>query len=241
MRALILAADRSHRLGNLCEQKPSCMISLNRKPLIQHQTDTLRQAGTKELAIVSGYQSQCLRGRADRDFFNARWAESGVVRSLITASVWFGTESVIVSYGDVFFTRETVQKLVASDADIGVVYDPNWLSLWQARYENPLSEAESFSIDDSGAITEIGGPAKQLKNVKGQFTGLLRISENGWWTIMKTLSQFCDQQIDRMDTTELLKHVINQGGRVTGVTNHGEWGEVVVPSDLPIYEQRLAS
>ena len=43
--------------------------------------------------------------------------------------------------------------------------------------ENPLDDAESLKIDKNNYITDIGKKVKNLKDIKGQYIGLTKISK----------------------------------------------------------------
>ena len=43
--------------------------------------------------------------------------------------------------------------------------------------ENPLDDAESLKLDKKYYITDIGKKVKNLKNIRGQYIGLTKISK----------------------------------------------------------------
>ena len=62
----------------------------------------------------------------------------------------------IVSYGDIIFEERIVQKLIDSQSDMSVIVDEKWHDVWKLRFENPLNDAESMRINESGNITNLG-------------------------------------------------------------------------------------
>ena len=43
-------------------------------------------------------------------------------------------------------TVGSTQLIKMTSGDIVITYDPNWLSLWEMRFEDPLIDAENFSV-----------------------------------------------------------------------------------------------
>ena len=63
-----------------------------------------------------------------------------------------------------------------STSDITILYDKNWKQLWEKRFENPLSDAETLKLDNKNKILEIG---KKLivKKYRSQFMGIFKTSQ----------------------------------------------------------------
>ena len=55
MRAIILAAGRGSRLGAGSDDLPKCLLEVGRRRLIEHQLETLSEAGVGPVPMVPGY------------------------------------------------------------------------------------------------------------------------------------------------------------------------------------------
>ena len=53
MKVIILAAGQGTRLRPLTDNKPKCMVELLGKPLIQHQIESFRRNGIKDIHIAT--------------------------------------------------------------------------------------------------------------------------------------------------------------------------------------------
>ena len=69
-----------------------------------------------------------------------------MVSSLECASEWLSNSNFIISYSDIFYTKEAVRLLLNQEAEIAITYDTNWLAHWSERFDNPFEDAESFSV-----------------------------------------------------------------------------------------------
>ncbi|MBF0332830.1 MAG: phosphocholine cytidylyltransferase family protein [Alphaproteobacteria bacterium] len=236
MRAIILAAGRGSRLGELTGDRPKCLVELFGQPLLRTQITALREGGVDEIAVVRGYRGETLDGFGTAFFENPRWSETNMVMSLAAAAPWLREEPCVVSYSDIFYPPDLVRRLASTTAAIAIAYDVNWRALWSRRFADPLSDAETFAVDESGLVVEIGAKPRRFEEVRGQYMGLLRIAPQGWAWIEALLAEIGPPAADRLDMTGLLGRLVAAGKPIQGVPFDGVWGEVDSPSDIAVYE-----
>lgn len=231
MRGLILAAGRGSRMLALTGERPKCFVPLHGKTLLEWQLEALHGANVTEVAIATGYRNESFTRTDVTYIHNPRWAETNMVATLACGGDWLQADDTIVSYSDIVYRSEIVTKLAGAKADIAISYDKDWLSQWSARFDDPLSDAETFRLGDDGAIREIGKKPKALSEVEGQYMGLLRFTPKGWAAVRKFLDE---RPIDRLDMTTLLNGLIEAGHRIEAVPIEGGWFEVDSQRDLDV-------
>ena len=234
MRAIILAAGRGSRMKDLTRDMPKCFIKLHGKRLIDWQLSSLRGANIKNIAVVTGYKKSMFLDNLHY-FVNENWHESNILASLLRAKDWLARYPCIVSYSDIVYSCDTIEKLKTIKEPIGITYDKNWLSLWSARFVDPLTDAESFKINSEGFLTEIGRKPKNNNEVEGQFMGLLKIEPSGWKKICGVLKQFTQEEKFQMDITTLLRKLLEMQFKISTVPIQDSWYEVDSESDLAYY------
>ncbi len=234
MKGIILAAGRGERLGSLTKNQPKCFTKIQGKPLIQWQLQALQSTGISDIAVVTGFRSDCFSYDLTY-FFNDQWAVSNMVTSLLTASAWLEKETCIVSYSDIVYSADVVQSLQATSGDVVISYDPNWLELWQLRFEHPLDDAETFRTRH-GRLLEIGAQPESINNVEGQYMGLLRITPAGWRQMTDCLATLPVRTQQQLDLTGLLSRMVMQGVNIRTVPITDRWFEVDTVRDLACYE-----
>lgn len=240
MKAIILAAGRGSRLGDITARQPKPLTPLAGKPLLQWQLDALRAAGVDDVSIVSGYCAEALESYGERRIHNPDWSHSNMVRSLLCADAILSAEPTLVCYGDIVYRPATIVALAASSAPLAISYDLDWHALWSARFDNPLSDAESFRQRD-GQLLDIGQPASTLADIEGQYMGLLKFTPTGWQEVTSLLENLAPGQIDKLDMTSLLRALLERNTSIQTIPVHGGWVEVDNPSDIALYEQRIAT
>ena len=235
LKGIILAAGRGSRMGNLTDDLPKCRTKFKGKELIQWQLESLKQAGIDDISIVTGYLAETFEFKLNY-FNNKIWKLSNMVRSLLSAKTWLENYDCVISYSDIIYSKSAVKKLIEKQGDIVISYDPNWKTLWKKRFVNPLSDAETFKIDNKGILTEIGKKTKTFNDIEGQYMGLFKISPRGWLKIKTHIENLDENEINLMDMTTLLNFLINKNISIYTSAIDDKWYEFDTESDLIIYE-----
>lgn len=240
MRVIILAAGRGRRMLSQTETKPKCLIEVGGKALIDWQISAFREAGLLDIGLVTGYKSELLKEYALKQFHNPKWATTNMVFSLLAAKEWLIKYECVIGYSDLFFQAPGLIPLLNSGCKLKVLYDPNWRSLWEARFDDPLSDAETFKINDQGLITEIGKKTKAIDEIQGQYMGLVKISPDAWKSVLSTLDNLSSVQIRNLQMTKLLQLLIETKSiDVCAVPYFGFWSEVDSQTDLEFLSAQL--
>lgn len=235
--AVILAAGRGSRMKGLTEEKPKCLLELAGRPLLHWQLDAMRVAGITDIVVVRGYRASLLVG----DFAtveNPRWADTNMVQTLLCALPHTLNKTVLVSYADIVYKPEHVQQLLETTGDICITYDTDWETLWSLRNENPLDDAENF-LAENGKLIDIGGRAKSLADIHGQYMGLLKFTPKGQREIIEYVASLPPAMADKLDMTSLLKCLLAQGLEVNVCAVSGGWCECDTEDDIRQYEQTI--
>lgn len=241
MRAVILAAGRGSRMGDLGEDRPKCLVELEGKPLIERQIAALRRGGVEEIGVVRGYRADMIDFPGLCYFANERWAETNMVMSLAAAAPWLRSGPVIVSYADIFYRGELVRGLAAAAGKLAISYDREWRSLWRRRFADPLADAETFRLNSAGQLIEIGGKTVRIEEIEGQYMGLLKFTPPAWRAVEMILGALDASTRDRLDMTGLLQRLLAQQFIIDTFGTDGQWGEIDNAEDVALYRSMIAN
>ena len=159
-----------------------------------------------------------------------------MLQSLRCVSNKLNQSICIVSYSDIFYDVETVKVLLSEQSECVITFDPNWQQLWEGRFEDPLSDAESFRLDGDACVIEIGQSAASVEEIQGQYMGLMKFTPTFWRKAELFFSECSSATLDKMDMTTFLQEMITRQVKVKAVPVMGEWGEVDNPEDITYYE-----
>lgn len=232
---LILAAGRGSRMQELTKDKPKGMIQLGGKPLLQWQIEAMKKGGISKIYFVGGYQIRVLKELGYPCFENPKWNQTNMVESLRCAREILMKEETVVSYADIVCSSEIFKSLIHYSSDLAVTFDTLWRPLWEARFDNPLEDAETFSIKE-GKLVDIGRVPKGYDEVQGQYMGLMKFTPLGW---KNTEEQLQHTDTRKMDMTTLLQLLLRNGVSIDGVPIAGKWCEADSQGDLQCYEKKL--
>lgn len=238
MKAVILAAGRGSRMGNLTQDSPKCLVEVAGRSLLSWQIEALRAASANDVVLVRGYAKERLVPASVQVLDNPRWEHTNMVGTLLCAAHHLERDDAIVAYADIVYHADIVAALAAAAGDIVVAYDRLWRDLWCARFEAPLADAETFETQ-GGRLTEIGGRAAELDDIRGQFMGLMKFTPAGWRRTAAYLAGLVPAERDRLDSTALLSRLLAAGIEVRTVGVDGRWCEFDNQRDLDVCESML--
>ena len=236
-KVILLVAGEGKRLHPYTLDRPKCMVEIDGVSLIDRQLAVLKSEGLHDIVMVGGYKADMLKREGIKLKLNPRYYETNMVWTLFSAEEELEGE-VIVSYGDIVYSREILQALLKSKADISVTIDKDWESYWRARNENPLDDAETLKLREDGTISEIGRKPKSLGEIEGQYMGLMKFSASGIEELKEVFYQtvesgyIADRPVESAYLTDLLQAVIESGKLVTSVPTRSSWIEIDTVEDI---------
>lgn len=233
MIGIILAAGRGSRMQSATEDKPKCLTKLFGIPLLEYQIEALSTAGVDKIIAVGGYKYLQLQPFVDVDFVNTEWERTNMVRTLAEAESVLSTNTCIISYSDIVYRSDIVNRLMYTPGDIAITYDQCWFDLWSMRFDDVLDDAETFK-HDNGFLTEIGAKTDSIANIQGQYMGLLKITPAGWAKLKPFVS-------DNIDMTGLLSKALANNIAINVEPTLGGWCEVDSERDIKVYESMFSS
>jgi choline kinase len=236
MKAIILAAGEGKRLRPHTLDRPKCLVEIDGHSLLDRQLDVLHSENVDPIIVVGGYRAEMLRRKNIKLLINPLFSETNMVWTLFCAEADLDDE-MILSYGDIVYSREILRSLLKSEVDIAVAIDLDWESYWRTRNDDPLDDAETLKISSDGRILEIGQKPKSLKEIEGQYMGVMKFSAKGVGILKdvyhdaKIAGNLLSKPIQNSYMTDLLQSIIKLGYRVDAVPVHGGWVEVDTSED----------
>lgn len=248
MKAIILAAGEGKRLHPMTKNIPKCMVKLFGKSLLEWQLEAFRSCNITDISVVKGYCSDVINFLNINYFENKKFDKTNMVETLFCAKEKL-TDSVIVSYGDIIFEKKILEKLINSKENFSVVVDRNWENYWKIRFDNPLEDAESLTLDEENYIQNIGQKVNNINQMAGQYIGLMKFQESG----LDYLKEFYEEMRSKAEIginplnpsipfeksymTDFLQGLIIAGCKLKAVLVDNGWLELDSLHDYEIYEK----
>ena len=258
-RAILIAAGRGKRLGAHTEDIPKCMVQVGAKPILGWVWDAFRAAGIEELVVIRGYRGDALepfvRALVGNVQFvdNTEWQTNNVLASFACARA-FLDQPCLISYSDIIFTPEVARAAAASPAELGLVIDREFRTIYDGRTEHPLDEGEVADLMPDGTVARVGKRALPPSEAIGEYIGLTKLGVRGAATVARTLDRLAHhfegrdhEPFQRAATyrnaylTDLWQDLIDSGIRLDPVLIDGMWREIDTGQDLERARQLVES
>ncbi len=254
-RLIILAAGRGTRLGAAAAGGPKCMTRLRGRALLEWQVAAAREAGVHDVTVVRGFQASMIDLPGLAYAHNPVFDRTNMVYTLLCARDRWGA-GFVLSYGDIVYEprvlRAIAQHTAGASGGIAVVVDLAWREYWHERFADPLQDAETLRLD-AGRIVEIGGKARSLDEIEGQYIGMSAYWGEGASALGDLLDReaivhseggrgICEERsFPDLYVTDVLQALIREGHAVDAVPIARGWFEIDTPSDLSIAERGFAA
>jgi choline kinase len=258
-RAIVIAAGRGKRLGAHTEEIPKCMVQVGDKPILGWVWQALSAVGVEELVVIRGYRGDVLesfvRQLVPRVHFvdNHEWQTNNVLLSLACARPYLD-QPTYLTYSDIIFTPKVARAAAASTAEVGLVIDRDFRSIYVGRTEHPLDEGEVSDLMPDGSVARVGKRALPPEEAIGEYIGLTRLGARGAATVANTLDalaqRFAGRETERFQRaatyrnaylTDLWQALIDSGVRVDPILIDGQWREIDTGQDLERARQLVES
>jgi choline kinase len=216
------------------------MVEYKERSIIDHLIQTIKQCQIDRITIVTGYKKEVLEKHLINEkvtfHTNENYLKSNMVSTLFCAKDEMD-EDIIISYADIIYSKEILDKLIRSDADLSVVVDIKWKELWVQRMENPLEDAETLKIKN-GNIVELGKKPKNYDDIEGQYIGLIKISKTAinkiitFYESLDRTAMYDGKDFDNMYMTSFIQNIIDNLMDVKPIYIEGGWIEIDSIEDL---------
>ncbi len=114
--AIILAAGRGGRLGDLTSERPKCLLRVGVRSLLDQQLEALQHQGLDSVVVVAGYRAQAVQAELNARaqlLLNPRHAETNSLYSLWLARE-FAAAGFVLLNADVLFDSEILARVLRS-------------------------------------------------------------------------------------------------------------------------------
>lgn len=233
-KAVILAAGRGTRMGDLTEDRPKPMIPLRGKPMLEHVLDRLREAGFTKVFLVTGYMAETIEGHFagyPMDLTCRRQAVvDGTARAALLAREWVGGDPFLLTYGDILSTAAdyaAMAGMIEGDRDCAAVLAAKWV-------DDPWQGA---------AIYESAGRVSRIVEKPKPGTSATHWNSAGIYTFREAIfDEFARVEKSPRGEYELtggVERLLAAGRKVLVHGLTGAWRDVGRPEDIEVAEGLL--
>ena len=249
---IIIAAGLGSRLEHYTKEKPKCMLYFGGETLLGRQINAFKENGINKISVIRGYKKENINYPDLTYYENPEYEHNNSLNSLFYAEDALSGQ-VIISYSDILFEKEVVERLMKSEHDISIVVDIDWRGYYVNRKEHPIDEAENVIFDANNNVVEIGKILTNKHDVHGEFIGMMKFSPRGSEIFKKHFHRskelFWDKPFQRTKIfqkayiTDMIQEMSDLGVPIHCVIIERGWKEIDTEEDyknaLKAFEEEL--
>ncbi len=238
MKAILLAASRGSKLGELTTDRPKCMLEVRGEPLLSRLTQQFKHAGVRNITVVVGYKHEAVDLPDIDKCVNADYADTGEVASLTCAMEALQGECVL-SYGDILFRRYILDLLLEADGDIVVVVEAKGTdggihattqTVDLAKCSIPFTD--DYLEDQEIELERISGDLDDAV-ADGVWIGLVKLSARGSELVRDEVAEMREEgSHSTASLPDVVNRLIAKGAKPRVVYIAGHWLDVNEVVDL---------
>ncbi len=239
MKAIVPAAGKGTRMGQLSEQVPKPLVPVANVPMIGHVLTSLRAAGVREVAVIVGYMADKVRayvGDGRRFGVDVAYLEQQIANGTGAATLmgeeFVGDDPFVLAFADIIvhpdFYVSFANRLLDRDCDallaVRVVDDP-----WQGA---------AVYADDQWRVSKvIEKPKPGTSATNYDSAGMFAFRP----AIFDQLHRLQPSERGEFELTQAIDMAINEGRPVEAWAIERYWSNVSSPANLlAINEELLA-
>ena len=210
MKAIILAAGKGTRLGEIGKLGPKCLIRIGGKAIIRHQIEALKSNGITDISIVAGYYASRVRKELKnagiKFYLNKDYWKTGMLESLFCAREELNDDAIIL-YGDVVFEPNLIKNLLKDKNDFCLVVDGKK----GVKGDTKVKISRGMVVDIS--------KSRSLKESGGKYIGIVKLSKGAIAIVYNRIrALIASGEIKKYPSPSyLIKWLIENGNKIHAV------------------------
>ncbi len=232
-KAVILAAGRGTRMGELTRDTPKPLLDLNGRPMLHHILDRIAAAGVTEALIVTGYLADQMEAAAASHglpvTFRRQTEVNGTAKAALLAESWVADSPFLLTFGDIL--AEPHHYAGMRDAF------PGTDGVLAARHVDAPWQGAAIYVDDSMRILRIiEKPARGTSTTPWNSAGIYIFTP----ALFQELHSVPLSERGEYELTSAITQSIDHGRHLRLFALDGNWMDVGRPEDIARAKQILA-
>jgi UDP-N-acetylglucosamine diphosphorylase / glucose-1-phosphate thymidylyltransferase / UDP-N-acetylgalactosamine diphosphorylase / glucosamine-1-phosphate N-acetyltransferase / galactosamine-1-phosphate N-acetyltransferase len=247
MKAVILAAGKGTRMGELTTELPKPMIRVQGKPILEHILEGLIAAGVRDFFIVTGHKAEVIESHFGNGSkwkahisFGRQVVQDGTGKAPELAKAFVGGEDFVLTYGDILVKPHTYLDMLRRYAE------GNFSGLVTCKGSEDVTQGGLFFFDKDFCLEKLVEKpnAAQLEALRKE--GRLRPGETAWYNagiyifkpvLFEFTSKLAKSPRGEYELTDALTALVESGHRLAGLEIQGRWVDVRDPQVLAALER----
>lgn len=243
MKAVILAAGKGTRMGDLTREIPKPMLCVQKRPILEHIMEGIAASGVRQFCIITGWHAEVIE---DHFGDGSRWGwEVTYVRQVVQdgtgkapelAKDFVGDEDFILTYGDILVEPDTYAQMIGRFAE-----GSDFSGLITVTQGEDVTKGGLNFFDETFCLMKLVEKAskQQLDDLRQE--GLLREGQPLWYNagiyifkpaLFEYTARLKKSPRNEYELTDAISAMVDDKKRVAGLKIGGRWVDVRDPDVL---------
>ena len=251
MKAVILAAGKGTRMGELTQELPKPMLPVQGRPILEHILTGLLSAGIREVFIVTGFRAEVIESYfGDGSRWGARirygrqLVQDGTGKAPELAKEFVGTDAFLLTYGDILVKPETYQHMTARFAE------GDFAGLVTVTGSQDVTKGGLNFFDEQFCLTRLVEKPTTAQVEELRRDGWLKPGQTAWYNagiyifrpvVFEFTAKLEKSPRGEYELTDAINALVAAQQRIAGMAIEGRWVDVRDPEVLAALEREAAT
>ena len=234
MRAIIIAAGRGSRLGEITENVPKPLVEVNGESILGRQIFLFKQLGIDDIVVITGYKREKIIFKDVNYVVNHLYSSTEQLFSLMRARNFFSGE-LIVTFGDIIYDQEILNQMISEKGDLVLAFEKNWKESYANRSDNPAIYSDFAHIKNKKVnkfFTNLDDESFDTDDVV-EFIGMMKLSSNITEVFLTQYLEI-EKVAEKLKIISFLEMLRSSGVDMSTYFVKNKWCEIDTPQDLEI-------
>jgi dTDP-glucose pyrophosphorylase len=242
MKAVILAAGKGTRMGELTNELPKPMLAVQGRPILEHILQGIVDTGIREICIVTGHRAAVIEAHfgngsqwGARVSYARQMVQDGTGKAPEAAKPFLGTDSFLLTYGDILVRPATYPRMLARFAEA------DFAGLVTVTAGQDISKGAIDLFDDRFCLQRLIEKPTPAQMEQLRHEGWLKPGDPLWYNagiyvfrnvVFEFTAGLKKSPRGEYELTDALEAMIGAGHQIAGLQIEGRWVDVRDPEVL---------
>jgi NDP-sugar pyrophosphorylase family protein len=250
MKAVILAAGKGTRMGELTQELPKPMLPVEGKPILEHIIGGLKSAGITRICLITGWKAEVIESHfGDGSAFGVEIVyrrqeiQDGTGRASLPAREYVGEDDFLLTYGDILVRPQTYADMVQRYGE------GNFAGLLTVTEGEDVKKGGINFFDENFCLTQLVEKPSQAQLDALKADGTLKDGDPVWYNAgVYIFNAEAFEYMDRLEKsprgeyelTDAISALANDQKTIAGLKIEGRWVDVRDPEVLASLEKEAS-
>ena len=242
MKAVILAAGKGTRMGDLTQEIPKPMLPVQGKPILEHIVDGLVTCGIRQICVITGWRAEAIedhfgngQSRGARIDYVRQAVQDGTGKAPELAKSFVDRDDFLLTYGDILVRPDTYARMIQR------FQSGSFSGLITVTEGEDVTKGGLNFFDQDFCLRRLIEKPSSSQIAELRATGQLEPGQPVWYNagiylfrpvVFEFTARLEKSPRGEYELTDAVSAMVDAGHRVVGLPIQGRWVDVRDPRVL---------